>query len=264
MDNIALKKTPGELARCYEQVSSMIDEAYGILLQAKSIYQETYDESFDPVAGLNDTAGALGAVQKKLKRCSWRRIIDMMQVHKLTSNKRWKEIQERLYDRQADDMPPITEQEIVSMYQAYAENAGSIFAEAVKEVWDYLRPGKSRFDNYKTNSPDRVGEKVILSGILDHLWKGNLKVSYYHEKELSNVDKVFHALDGNSAEYLRTGYRSNLVDAINESPVEGKTKYFSWKGYQNGNLHLTIKRMDLVDAMAKILRENALSSGVAK
>ena len=266
MDNIALKKTPGELARCYEQVSSMIDEAYGILLKAKSIYQETYDESFDPVAGLNhhDTAGALDAVQKELKRYSWRRIIDMMQVHKLTSNKRWKEIQERLYDKRADDMPAITEQEIVSMYQAYAENAGSIFAEAVKEVWDYLRPGRSRFDNYKTNSPDRVGEKVILTSVLEHLWKGNMRVSYYYDKDISNVDKVFHALDGNSAEYLRTGYRSNLVDTINANPIEGETKYFSWKGYQNGNLHLTIKRMDLVEAMAKILRENALSSGVTK
>ena len=38
----------------------------------------------------------------------------------------------------------------------------------------------------------------------------------------------------------------------------------NWKGYQNGNLHLTIKRMDLVEAMAKILRENALSSGATK
>jgi hypothetical protein len=263
MNNLAMKKTAGELARCYEQVSEKIDRAYAILEEAKKEFNQVYDYSFDPVArNCSLTADAHKDVKTNLKQYAWRRIIDLMQVQKLASTKRWKEIQTKLYDEGINDMPDITEGEIIRMYQAYTTNAKDIFAEAVKEVWNYLRPGKSRFDKYKTNDPDRIGEKVILSGVLEHMFNGQLQVKYYYKKELSNVDKVFYILDGHSDEYMKQGYVSPLIDAINTSPEQGECKYFSWRGYQNGNLHLTLKRMDLVDEMAKILSENSLKEQV--
>jgi hypothetical protein len=260
MNKLAMKKTPGELARCYEQVSAKIDKAYGLLLEAREEYKAVYDEKFDPISR-NDSLVeyARDGVKIDLKNRSWRRIIDLMQVQKLASSERWKEIEGKLYSKK-DVMPEITEQEIINMYQSFAQNAGQIFAEAVKEVWDYLRPGKSRYDQYKTNDPNEIGEKVILVRNLEHLYNGKLTVNYYYRQELSNIDKVFHALDGNTAEFLQNGYKSILVDAINNSPVLGETKYFSWRGYKNGNLHLTIKRMDLVAEMARILREYSLAS----
>ena len=253
-----MKKTPGELARCYERVSEKIDQAYKLLEEAKEIYKATYDDSFEPVSRNQSIVEyAHKDVKHDLKKRSWRRIIDLMQVQKLASGERWKEIQDRLYNKD-DDMPEISEQEIITMYQSFAQNASEIFAEAVKEVWDYLRPGKSRFDNYKTNDPNTVGEKIILERVLEHLFNGKLQVNYYRRQDLTGVDKIFHALDGNTAEFLQKGYKSPLVDAINMSPEQGETKYFSWRGYQNGNLHLTIKRMDLVAEMARLLRENSL------
>ena len=262
MNKLTMKKTPGELARCYEQVSNKIDQAYRLLLEAKELYNTTYDDNFDPVDdSRHDTQGSWDAVKRKLKKYSWRRIINLMQVQKLASTKRWDEIQNKLYGRESDDsMPEISEQEIITMYQSYTQNAGAIFAEAVKETWDYLRPGKTRWDHYKTNDPDRIGEKVILVHVLEHKFNGRLQVNYYHQQDVSNVDKVFHALDGNTEEFLQNGYKSILVDAINESPAKGENKYFSWNGYKNGNLHLTIKRMDLVSSMARILRENTLKA----
>lgn len=253
-----MKKTPAELANCYERVTKKIDEAYDLLIEARELYKQTYDDNtFDPVSRNNwGTEDAHRDVIKDLNKRSWRRIIDLMQVKKLASNKRWKEIQDRLYGD--GDMPNISENEIIRMYQSFVDNANIIFAESVKEVWDYLRPGKSKFDTYKTNNPNRICKKVILTGVLRHLWDGKLTINHYYEKEIINVDKVFHALDSNTANYLDGGYRSELIDAINENPEQGETQYFSWRGYHNGNLHLTIKRMDLVDEMAKILAENSL------
>lgn len=263
MDKIVLKKSPAELARAYGSAKAKIDEAYALLDEAAKIYNNAFNDSFIPLDNKNSYSveGSREAVIQKMKKYSWRQLIDMMQVQKITSNERWKEIQEKLYGRN-DDLPEISEQEIINIYRMYSDNASDILKEAIKEVWDYLRPGKSRWNDYKTNSPDRIGKKVILQSVLSELWSGKMQVSYFYQKELSNVDKVFHAMDGNVGSYLNNGYKSELVDSVNTSPEEGETKYFSWKGYKNGNLHLTLKRMDIVEEMSRMMRSNEMVAKV--
>lgn len=65
------------------------------------------------------------------------------------------------------------------------------------------------------------------------------------EDKLCAIDRVFHALDGNLRAMEHTN-RTPLIDAINTSGGVGQTDYFSFKAYQNGNLHLEFKRADLL------------------
>jgi hypothetical protein len=73
---------------------------------------------------------------------------------------------------------------------------------------------------------------------------------------------VFHILDGKLAKHLNDTYQSELVDAINDNWQEGETEYFEYKGYKNGNLHLKIKRNDLVEEMARMISDNEITSKV--
>jgi len=70
------------------------------------------------------------------------------------------------------------------------------------------------------------------------------------------IDKVFYALDGKG---IPPGYNTPLVDAINNTPTSvghGETEYFKFKCYQNNNLHLNFKRMDLVKKLNRIAGNN--------
>jgi hypothetical protein len=255
-----LKRTPAEYVKAYSEAVDKIEKAYSLLEDAKSvmksIYGDTYAGNYDPLPRRN-YYGALDAkeeVLSELKKRSWQSLLDIMQVEKLASDQRWDDIQKRL---EKGDLPDITLEEIHLIYEQYVSNAGDMFAEALQEVADYLRPGRLSRSHYKTNASYEIGDKVILTGHISH---GFNKVNYYYRKSLINLDRVFHILDGKLDRHLNNSYQSDLVDAINENWQEGETEYFEYKGYKNGNLHLKIKRTDLVEEMVKILAERELTA----
>jgi hypothetical protein len=253
-----LKRTPAEYVQAYREAVEKIEKAYRLLEDAKqtmkSIYGDTSAGRYDPLPRRN-YRGALDCkdeVLEELKKRSWQSILDIMQVNKVASDKRWKEIQDRL---ESGKLPDITLEEIHRLYEQYVSNANELFAESLKEVADYLRPGRLSRSHYKTNADYEIGDKVILTNHINH---GFNKVNYYYRKSLINLDRVFHILDGKLDRHLNNTYQSELVDTINENWQEGETEYFEYKGYKNGNLHLKIKRLDLVEEMVRILSEKNL------
>ena len=77
------------------------------------------------------------------------------------------------------------------------------------------------------------------------------------------LDRAFHILDGAG---IPGGYQSPLVDAINTSGNKGvgETAYFSFRCYENGNLHLKFLRLDLVKELNRRGKELWLSNGKEK
>ena len=147
--------------------------------------------------------------------------------------------------------PDIDEAQILAMLEGTLANTGAFIEEAVREVFEYLRPHRS---HYKTNTEFEIGKRVILSWAVETKWDGGFHVNSYREQILRAVDNVFHALDGNGT--IKT-HRGPLIDAIEASRTgTGETDYFKFKCYRNHNLHLEFKRLDLV------ARLNAVAGGM--
>lgn len=269
MDTEIVKKgSISEIVQVYEKAMEKVESAYAILQSAQDELKSAfsvggkYDTDFGVLPDRNHVtqnadADSLKEVKSIIKRKAWRVLYQSLEIDRIASIKRRDEISEKL---EKGDMPEITAKNIYEIFEALNQNANEFARESVLEVFDWLRPytGGYEITHYKTNQKNatfELGKKVIKPMMVENKWGGGFHVSYYNEKYLVALDKVFHMLDGKNM--LDKSYRSPLVDAINSS--EGKTvetDYFYCRMYENRNLHIEFRRMDLVKEF------NAISGGM--
>ena len=77
-------------------------------------------------------------------------------------------------------------------------------------------------------------------------------------RNFADLDRLFHYLDGRPAEEFDP-YNAPAVtavkDAVESGKMSGETDYFKFRCYQNGNLHLTFKRRDLIAQWESLARQ---------
>jgi hypothetical protein len=147
------------------------------------------------------------------------------------------------------EMPPLTEDAIVSMAKSLHQQLGSLVQECVTEVYAYLRPRDQMYSRgkFKSNSPYRVGKRVVLERVIDtsySFWHLN----YHHEPELKALERVMQMLDGKGTTTPEEGSALvNGIKALRDSHGGSfDTEYFHAKAFKNGNLHLWFKNKDLL------------------
>lgn len=183
-----------------------------------------------------------------LKKKTWQALISASGVEKVLSVSRMEQF-DRLLKNERDIPEPSEEAVLELLSGGTAEN---LFAEMIREAFDFLRPGAKWHDGYKTNQKNgrnSVGKKVILTYVVQ---ENTFYVEIYpnSRRHLIQVDKIFHLLDGKSFPY-EGNYHSPLVDGIG-SLRKGETEYFKWERFLNGNLHLLFKRDDLLEKFNQI------------
>jgi hypothetical protein len=136
-------------------------------------------------------------------------------------------------------------------------NILGIIAGMVGDAREFAREVPRRFSSrggLKTNSAFRVGRKVILINRVERCWNGKTyRPNHYRQQELTALDGVFHLLDGKGAMREHQGPLCKAIEASADG--RGETVYFAFKCFKNGNLHLTMKRLDLVKEL------NGLAAG---
>jgi hypothetical protein len=183
----------------------------------------------------------------RMKRRAWQFLTTRLGIRDLMSLKKRAE-----FDRQLEsgEVPDVTPEAIVGILLGLADQARDFATEAAKEVFELLKPTRSE---YKTNSPFRVGKRVILSWQVEPKYPRGFRPSYSREQQLVAIDNVFHVMDGRSI--LREG-RPPLVQAIHDSTTGvGETDCIRFRCFKNRNLHLEFKRLDLVKQL------NGLAAG---
>lgn len=178
-----------------------------------------------------------------LARGAWRTIVQRFELRKFMSIKRWEQL-DRAID--ADQLPAITEDNVMGFLFGQLAQARDHLTEAVTEVFEWLRPGeRAGTSRLKTNSQLEVPSKVILGWVVGRRWSGGgFEVNYQRRQHLVALENVFRALAGRGA---IAGYEPEIETAIKASPNgEGETDLFRFRCCQNRNLHLTFKRADLL------------------
>lgn len=184
----------------------------------------------------------------RMRGAAWRYLVDRAEIKKLASIAKAKEIDDML--NKPESLPDITEENLMLWIETLDTQAADFLKDAAVEVYEMLRPYNGR---YKTNNAFKIGKRVVMEWTIESMYSGNrMRVRYDRaEDRLRAMDNVFHMLDGKGTHNTRRG---ELVDAINETDFStfGKTKYFRFRGFRNGNLHIEFLRPDLVNKLNQI------------
>lgn len=254
---VALRGTIIEIVKVYTEQTERVRAAYAALEDAAHVLTVTIgkETTYSGIDTLPSRSSGYDYVVKEvltnIKYQTWARLIDRLGIKKLLSVKRNKELHQKLSDK--EHLPEITVESIYSMFEVLMENANDFVKEAILEVYEYLHvsPDYGTGGQYKTNQRNAfedIGKKVIICGAVEP-WYGSWHVRQWTDDRLRALDKVFHALDGKP--FLDQGYNCPLLDAVRSCKGGGETEYFSFKCYQNGNLHLEFKRGDLLKEFNK-------------
>lgn len=253
-----------ELVRVWEAAKERIERAFAEVTAAEDMLIDHFSRDARAGSG-NPRLRGLGMrisqrdvyfedparTLKKLRHDVWDRIIDQTGVRQFLSVRTAREL-----DRQISDllMPEITEETVRELAESFRSQIGELHAEAVREVFEFLRPD-ARYNPYRTNHKNewQLGKKVILSNWVDAGWV-NFKwhLHYRRNAEATALENVFRALDGKGQ--IQKNYHSDLYQAIRECGEDGRfeTEYFVGRCFRNRNLHLTFKRPDLVRRLNQI------------
>lgn len=258
--DIVRRQTIAEMVEAFHQAETEIREAYRLLdvAQARLVagFGSDYHASFEtnprnrhmPTAETHPDS-----VMLYLRGQAWGCLVNRLELRKMMSTERRNELDRQL--EQPEKLPPVTDDAITGMIASMVSKLGDYQVEAVKEVFDWLRPRS----NLVTNSQYEVGEKVIVRAFYDTKWNTRAQIDYGKEQHFRNLDNVFSMLDGQGPIKTHCGPLLDLYKGTNDERPrfgeERETEYFAIKIHKNGNAHIRFKRQDLVQKL------NAIAGG---
>jgi hypothetical protein len=253
-DELARRGTVTDLVKLFNQSAEQLRRAYSTLNTTEKligVHVGNYDHfSFRDRHGVCLRFDNADEVIGCMKVDFWQIIIDKLEIKAVLSIKRAKELDDLLRNH-PEKLPPITEEAVFEFASSYQSSLTTMHAEAVVEVFEFLRPRQSEL---KTNTEFEIREKVILERWIDpDGWGTTFRFNHYRSDYVNAMENVFRVMDGKGR---NKSYRSDLENQINATERngdgKGETEYFSFKCYKNGNLHLRFRRMDLVDRLNRI------------
>jgi hypothetical protein len=194
----------------------------------------------------SDEASAEKAVRRVLKLWAWRALAQMTNMTQLMTAADNRRLEEQLQN--PESLPEVTAANISAWADTLVERLPELSRDAIAEAWRILCPPQSR---YKTNQRNEgIGRKMIVTWwFVQYHGVGTLYEGSSMSEQVQAVDKAFHLLDGKGL----PKYPGDLLTAIREAMrssrrcgFAGESEYVRFKVYGNGNVHLELKRLDLV------------------
>lgn len=254
---LARRLTIPEAVAVYERAAADIREAFRMVADAEKRLNEALSSKEWRTFSVSDYSNRIqfDAPEESIKRVRrqvWEVLIDRLEVRRIMSPQRARELDEAI---EKDQMPEISERTLNEVFGSLMAALPQMLEEAVEEVFDWLRPRASR---YKSNSEYEVPRKVVLSNVVSALYDW-WSVNDYSEKRLTALENVFSALDGKGQ--ITKAHWSAISIALRENKRASETPYFKFQAFRNGNLHITMKREDLLARFNQIAGGRRLRAG---
>jgi hypothetical protein len=200
----------------------------------------------EAIAGSFSTPGsALRTAQSAIDAAAWRYLMQESGMRSLMSASK-----RQAFDEQVNkgEMPELTRDAIEATFGALHEARGTMFEQGAVECFKRLSWA------YKTNQPQKFGKRIVVR-YLSYAYGLN----HSSTDQLDDLMRVFHVLDGKPEPDYRCATYALITQATREQHQYPKTcehPYFSLKLFGNGNGHLCFKRLDLVDALNRIIAKH--------
>lgn len=150
--------------------------------------------------------------------------------------------------RQLDENPPIISVEsIEATLIDLGQKRLEYFRRGIFNL--YKRLSRTKF---ASNDAFKFGPRMVVPHAFDRLDRFNMW-RMNRRDEIDDLDRIFHVIDGKQSPDHRGGLASLIDSVAREQELE--TEYFSCRWFRNGNLHINIKREDLLTRLNKMLAE---------
>ena len=260
MNSDIIKFTPtSTMIESYHLAEKEVEEAFNHLIAAKKHLQDIYGDNGShwraEVIKSNLYYGDLQQAAEKnkeeMKKTMWGFIVEKAQLRNLLTEKKKRELDRMIKE---GTLPEVEIETIQAFISNIACNLPNLFKEACCEVFDMLRPPRSE---YKTNTEFEIGPRVIMNYMVDYSY-GSCSLEYGREQSLINLDNVFHLLDGQGGIKYPHDLPTVIKTAIRENRWEAETEYFQCRWHKKRSMHITFKRLDLVQELNRIAGGNRL------
>ncbi|EGC1083297.1 DUF4942 domain-containing protein, partial [Salmonella enterica] len=159
-----------------------------------------------------------------------------------------------------DDIPAVSEANILSTFKQLHLNKGEVFERGVINVF------KGLSWSYKTNSPCKLGAKIIVEGMVRYnAWGFSLSHGWQRDR-LADLERMLMLLDGKPIPDNRADVTRRLADHIDakKSHTGYEDEMFAIKYFQKGTAHITFRRPELVDKLNDIIARHYPGTLAAK
>ncbi|EAM8903329.1 TPA: DUF4942 domain-containing protein [Salmonella enterica] len=189
---------------------------------------------------------AMKAITRNLDRNIWRDLMKksgMLSIMDAQARDQW------YRNLESDDIPAISEANILSTFEQLHQSKDEVFERGVINVF------KGLSWDYKSNSPCKFGQKIIVNGLVKYdRWGYSLNWGWQRDR-LADLERMLMLLDGKPVPDNRADVTRRLGDHIHEN--SGSNSYedgmFKIKYFQKGTAHIIFKRPELVDKLNDII-----------
>jgi hypothetical protein len=258
--------TVHELVEVFERGCNTVRAAFAVLVAAEDEINAVYTLGEDSHHSIDiDASGGISRTYfkdadetiERMTRQAWMVVLDRMEIRRAMSISRYDALLKRIRDDKV--VPPITVENVFAFVRQHLDALDVMWKEAIKEVFEWLRPGQHSLNRYKTNQKNarlELGKTIFISGAVDRMHDGSFRVDWrYDSQKYVALNNVFSGLDGKGMRSKT--HHGALSDAIQASGSRGvgETEYFAFRCYKNRSMKLTFKRLDLLEKF------NALAGG---
>jgi len=261
--DIVKRHTIETMCQAFQDAVAKYKQGYQLIKDAEALVRVSFECSGLPWE--STPRSEPDKTRNELLCTAWRRIFELTGLRGLMSLKDQDKLSKQLST--GEGLPDLVPENVLGLISELSGKMPELIKEAVKEVFEMIRP--RHWNHYKTNDKNefRIGNKYIWSNALDTAY--TLTLRHHTQNEIRAFDNVFRLLDGKGPV---TEHYSETIKAIEDrtrmrSAHQGsfETTYFKVKYFKNGNLHFEFKRMDLVAELNRIGAEgrNELGREVA-
>ncbi|WP_318385543.1 DUF4942 domain-containing protein [Enterobacter sp.] len=192
---------------------------------------------------------AMKAMTRNIDRRIWRDLMNksgMLSLMDAQARDEWHKSLEK------DDIPAISEDNILSTFEQLHQSKGEVFERGVINVF------KGLSWDYKTNNPCYFGKKIIVNNLVKYdKWGYSLSWGWRRD-QLADLERMLFLLDGKTIPDNRHDVTIRLMDFIRDNPRQQvfEDDLFTIRLFQKGSGHITFKRMDLVEKMNDIIAKH--------
>ena len=235
----------------YQSAVREVEQAFALLQKAKQrmtlAFGGYHDSIFSGHVSDYNLEHELERSKELMRKNAWSGVFAKINIREILSVTKAEELDRQL----REELPELTEENLWASLKQLDDDMGSLLEDSAREVFDFLRPHRER---YKTNSLTEVGQKVIIESAMDKPWKNEkvTSLSPYREKYIRALDNVFHLLDGQGISKYPHDLCTLIKEALRRRMQSCDTRYFSCNWFQNTNLHITFKRLDLVQKLNQL------------
>lgn len=227
---------------CIIQAGALLDEAEKAYMRAAETEYGLYWRDMPHPSRYGDPKGELRKwVQQAVDSRVWEYLLGASGLKNLMDAEAVSKFRAQL-----DKEPPeCTIENINATFSELNANKGETFVRGLINVFNRLDHKR-----YKTNDAFKITPKIILHRCLDAYGFSHWGSS---RESIGDLCRIMHILDGKEPKDHRGDFRAIVSDARHKKQSQAESEYFSAWLYKNGNLHLQLKRLDLVEKANRLI-----------